>query len=338
MLALFLCQTGCFTSSYLLQAGEGQLDLMCRRTAITRAASDPKTPPDVRALLSEVPKVKAFALEHGLTPTGSYDTYVALDRPRVVWVTTASAPLAFEARTWRFPIVGSVPYLGWFDATDAEAYADELRAQGLDVDVRGATAYSTLGWFSDPILSSMLNRGPGGLAALVDVVLHESAHATRYIPGQSAFNESMAEAVADRLSGVYLRSHGLIAELWAYQQNQAAWEKRRTRMHEARRALEELYASSRSREEKLAEKARILEELRAELGIRRQINNATLLESRTYSSEAGAFAALWDRCGTWPRFWAAMRAIEPSWFPQEQATAFAGVLERATAVACPIQK
>jgi predicted aminopeptidase len=288
----------------------------------------------VRVLLEEVPSIKKFGIGFGLTPTSSYETYVALDRPRVVWVTTASEPLAFKGRKWRFPIVGSVPYLGWFDRDDAKSFAEGLAKEGLDVDVRGATAYSTLGWFNDPVLSSMLPEGPQALGGLADVVLHESVHATVYVPGQSTFNESLAEYVSDGLTEEYLRSRGLLPELAAYRSGRVEGERRRKRMHEAYKELEALYASARPREEKLAIKAKVLEELREELGFVRALNNATLLEARTYGSESAAFEALFQRCGTWPRFWTALREIDPAWFGGDQAARFGEVLVKAGEKSC----
>lgn len=329
-----LSAIGCAAPGYLPQAAQGQLDLLCRARPIERAIRDPETPERVRALLREVPSIKAFAVGYGLTPTKSYETFVALDRSRVVWVTSASEPLAFRGRKWRFPIVGSVPYLGWFDRDDAVRFGEELAKEGLDVDVRGATAYSTLGWFSDPVLSTMLPSGPATLAGLVDVVLHESVHATLYVPGQSTFNESLAEFVSDDLTEVYLTSHGLVPELVAYRTGHAEGARRRERMHETYKTLEALYASKLPREEKLAKKAKILEALRRELGFSRPVNNATLLESRTYGSESDAFGALFRRCGGWERFWKAVRGIDPAWFGGDQAAKFSGVLERAGEKSC----
>lgn len=326
--------TGCAAPGYLPQAAQGQLDLLCRARPIERAIHDPETPERVRALLREVPSIKAFAVSWGLTPTKSYETYVALDRSRVVWVTSASDPLAFKGRKWRFPIVGSVPYLGWFDRTDALRFADELSKEGLDVDVRGATAYSTLGWFSDPVLSTMLPNGPSTLGGLVDVVLHESVHATLYVPGQSAFNESLAEFVSDDLTEVYLTSHGRLPELFTYQMDRTEGARRRERMHETYKALEALYASKAPREEKLAKKRAILDALRKELGWTRPVNNATLLESRTYGSESDAFGELFRRCGSWEKFWKAVRGIDPAWFGGDQASKFGKVLARAGDAAC----
>lgn len=325
---------GCTGVAYLLQAGEGQLDLICRARPIDRAIADPDTPEHVRELLGEVRSIKQFGTTFGLTPTSSYETYVELDRSRVVWVTSASDPLAFRARKWRFPIVGTVPYLGWFDRDDARRFAEELRAEGLDVELRGASAYSTLGWFSDPVLSTMLPDGPQARGGLVEVVLHESVHATVYVAGQSTFNESLAEYVSDRLTEEYLSSRGLLPELAAIRTGRVASARRRKRMHEAYVELDALYRSPRPREEKLAEKARILRALREELRLARTPNNATLLQSKTYGSEEDEFEKLFRKCGTWERFWKAIRTIQPAEFGGDQAARFGDVLARAGGRAC----
>jgi len=333
-LAAGLLAGGCAAPGYLIQAAEGQLDLMCRARPIQRAIDDPDTPERVRVLLKEVPAIKKFGIGFGLTPTSSYETYVALNRSRVVWVTSASEPLAFRGRRWRFPIVGSVPYLGWFNGDDARRFADGLASEGLDVEVRGAGAYSTLGWFKDPVLSTMLPNGPSALTGLVDVVLHESVHATVYVPGQSTFNESLAEYVSDGLTEEYLRSRGLIAELIAYRQGRVSSDRRRKRMHEAYKELEALYASALPRAEKLEKKAAIIDALRAELGITRPLNNATLMESRTYGSEVDAFDALFKKCATWDRFWAAIRSIGTGSFSGDQAPRFGDVLVKVRETSC----
>src|SRR6185312_14274837 len=113
----------------------------------------------------------------------------------------------FRSKTWWFPIVGRVPYLGWFDRDDAHDFADELHREGWDSDVGAADAYSTLGWFDDPVLSTMIAGGDEAVGELVNVILHESVHATLYVDGQTRFNESLAEFVAGKLTTVYLGAH-----------------------------------------------------------------------------------------------------------------------------------
>ncbi len=212
-----LLSHGAFTLRYLAQAAAGQARIALAARSIDDAADDPSLAPHVRALLARVPGIKAFGRAQGLRPTASYGRYADLRRSAAAWIVQACAPLSFDVRRWTFPLVGSVPYLGFFDERTAHAYARSLAADGaLDVDVRTASAYSTLGWLRDPVLSTMLRSGPEALGALANVVLHESVHATVYVKDQSPFDESLATFVADRLTRTWLdteveRLHRMIA-------------------------------------------------------------------------------------------------------------------------------
>src|SRR5664280_430428 len=195
---------GCGSLGYLYQAANGQLALMNHARPVEELLKDPQTPPRLRRLLSENGPIKEFAEKQGLKPTRNYREYVQMDRPVAVWVVIASEEFRFKAKEWSFPLVGSFNSLGWFASADADAYAAGVRKEGWDVDVRGAAAYSTLGWFHDPILSTMIPEGDGAMGALVNTVLHESLHATVYVNNQSYFNESLACVVADKLTPEYL--------------------------------------------------------------------------------------------------------------------------------------
>ncbi len=236
-----------------------------------------------------------------------------LDRPVVVWVTTASEPLRFRPKTWAFPIVGTVPYLGWFDRDDARQLADELRAAGWDSDVGAAGAYSTLGWFDDPVLSSMIPEGEEAVGELVNVILHESTHATLYVDGQTRFNESLAEYAAGKLTLAYLdqRYGAGSPEKAAYLDAEHRGDERAAVMHHAYETLEKLYASPRGREEKLAEKQRILDALRRETHFHRPINNATLAAFKNYNSGTPELDALLRACGgSWQRFFGTLATLK----------------------------
>ncbi len=320
-MVLASCEAGCLQLGYLAQAAQGQDDIAYRTRPIARVLQDEGTSEYTRSMLSVIGDVKAFGERHGIDATGNYEDYVALDRPVVVYVVSASHPLRFESKTWWFPIVGSVPYLGWFDQRDAEQFAEELKEQGWDVDLRGARAYSTLGWFADPILSTMIRPRPSVVGDMVNVVLHESVHATHYVNSQSAFNESLADYVADTLTDVYLRDRLQLDrwELLTYAQSQRAREVRQRRFREAHEQLEALYASKESSADKLAMKRHITARLRAELRFWRPINNATLASSRTYHGGNEAFAQLFDDCGhDWRRFWTVVKAIDGDAFTKPQ--------------------
>lgn len=313
-----LVTSGCTAAEYLAQAGCGQIDIMLRARDIDAVVADVTVPKRTRELLAGVRDIKKFGERHSLRPTGSYHRYVELPRPVVVWVVTASEPLRFRPATWWFPIVGRVPYLGWFDREAAYDFAAQLRAQGLDVDVGGAEAYSTLGWFDDPVLSTMLDDGPEAVGELADVVLHESVHATLYIDGQTRFNESLAVFVAGRLTLAYLdERYGPASEQkTAFVEAERSADERREQMRRAYQALEALYASSRPAEEKLAAKRRILIALQREVHRRRPINNATLSAFKSYHSGAPELEALIVACGgSWQRFFEVLAPLKKNRAP-----------------------
>lgn len=328
---------GCFQTGYLLQAVYGQDEISFNARDIERVLADEAVPGGTRALLALIDDVKRYGIHHHLKPTDSYEEYVDVGRPAVVWVVSASHPLRFEPYTWWFPVVGDVPYLGWFHEGDAERFAAEIAAEGWDVDVRGASAYSTLGWFDDPVLSTMIHPRPSVVGDLVNVVLHESVHATYFVSSQTYFNESLADFVADTLTADYLRGRLRIDrwELYAYEESQTQRALRAKRLHEAYDTLSRLYASNMTEAEKLAIKARVTEALADEMGFTRPINNATLAQSRAYHGGVPAFDAVLAHCGgDWKRFWAAIGTIDTTSFGGPQREDVSEVLDPLLARPC----
>ncbi len=335
MFALVGPQLGCATIRYLFQAGKGQWALSNSARPVVEVIKDEKTSPELRKLLGSVEGVKKFGEEFGLRPTKNYTEFVKLDRKAVVWVVSACQPLKFDPKTWWFPVVGSFTYLGWFDRHDAEDFAKELRAEGLDVDVRGARAFSTLGWFRDPVLSTMILTSPTGLpdesaiGELANVVLHESVHATLYQKDQSYFNESVASFAADTLTSDYLeKTLGKGApEIGAYRRGEEEGKNRERIFHEAYVALEKLYASSLSDTEKLSEKSKIFTDLKRKSELRREINNATLIQYKTYGTGQEEFQELFNQCGRdWKNFWKALNTLKAGSFSRAQQEDLAPVL------------
>ena len=321
LLSLPALLAGCGNLHYLIQAGKGQMELINRARPISEVLRDERTPPRTRSLLGEISSVKKYGEENGLKPTSNYTEYVKLNRSAAVWVVSASETLRFKAKDWSFPIVGSFPYLGWFDANDAKEFASGLKKEGWDVDVRRASAYSTLGWFRDAVLSTMIPEGPEALGDLVNVVLHESVHATLYIKGQSFFNESLANFMANQLTLTYLDKikgpHS--PERQAYLDSQAYGDKIEKRFHDSYVILAGLYSSSKPDSEKIQEKEKILSALASELGFKREINNATLIQFKTYNTGQEDFESLFKRCGSsWPKFLTALKTLTPSSFGKPQ--------------------
>ena len=331
-------QMGCMMSAYLTQAAEGQLAILRARRPIDEVVADPSTPPNIRRLLAEVPRIKAFGQTQGLKATDNYQTYADLKRPAVVWVVSATEELAFEPKKWSFPIVGSVPYLGWFDKDDALRHARDLHDEGWESDVRPATAFSTLGWFEDPVLSTMIDDDLDALGQLADVVLHESTHATHYVDGQTAFNESIANFVGDNMAVLWLdqRLGPDAAEKRAFLETEHRRKQRAALMHDTYARLEALYQSKLTTTEKRAQKAIILGRLTTELGARRPINNATLFEFKSYHGGEVQLARLFATCDRkFPRFVGALRTITKSSFSEPQQRDLTSVLAPLIAGNCP---
>ncbi len=306
--------SGCLPVRYVTQAAAGQEQLNSRGIAIDEVVKGGHLDKRTRNLLSHVARIKAFGERYGLRRTNNYERYVWIDRPAVVWVVSACHPLAFRPRAWKFPVVGSITYTGWFDRKEAKSYADQLAKEGWDVDLRPSQAYSTLGWFDDPILSTMISDGDEALGDLADVVLHETLHATFYVPNQSTLNESVASFFGDELSVKYLEETvgPDSPEKSSFLAMRARGERRGHVMKAAYDELAALYKSNRSREEKLAEKKRITDNLRAELSIKRPVTNATLIQYKTYGSGKQELRELLDRCdGSFPRMLKTLERIRP---------------------------
>ena len=184
---------GCGNFSYYLQSVEGQIDLLQKREQIAQVLADPATPPALKRRLEQILTIRDFAsAELKLPDNKSYRGYADLQRPFVVWNVFAAEEFSIMPRQWCFLIAGCVDYRGYFSQVNAEAYARELRDQGLDVFVGGVPAYSTLGWFDDPVLNTFVNYPEYELARLL---FHELAHQLVYVKGDSEFNESFASAV-----------------------------------------------------------------------------------------------------------------------------------------------
>lgn len=195
LLLLLLLLPGC-SPGYVVRAGFEQATILSRRTPIHRVIEDPATAPETRRKLDLVLQARDFADRSlALNAGESYTTYSWVDSDTLLLVVSGSRKDRFEAYTWWFPIVGRVPYKGFFRFADAHAEAARLEAAGFDAYVRPAGAFSTLGWFNDPLLNTLLRYDD---VTLVSTVIHELLHNTLFIPGQVAFNESFANFVGDR--------------------------------------------------------------------------------------------------------------------------------------------
>jgi predicted aminopeptidase len=188
--SLMFCSPG-----YVIQAGVQEAKILSRRQPIDEVIASPGTDAGTRAKLELVRSARTFAVERLELDAGdSYTTFSRVDRDTLLMVVTAAPKTSFTPYTWWFPIVGRVPYKGFFDPDDARGEARRLAAKGYDTHVRPSGAFSTLGWFNDPLLSTILAYDDVALAA---TVIHEITHNTTFIEGQVGFNESFANFVGD---------------------------------------------------------------------------------------------------------------------------------------------
>ena len=193
LLALSILLISCEAVTYYSQAVRGQLALNLGRENIQQLLEDKNLPHNLREKFIEVNKIREFAeIELGLPIGGNYATYVDLGREYVVWNVFAAPEFSTEPMNWCYPIAGCVSYRGYFSESSAMRFAEKLRGKGLDVYVAGISAYSTLGWFDDSVLNTVVDRSSDQLASLI---FHELAHQVIYIPGDTDFNESFATAV-----------------------------------------------------------------------------------------------------------------------------------------------
>jgi predicted aminopeptidase len=290
---------GCLMPRYLGQAIHGQLDLLRRARPIDAVIADPETPARTRVLLGEIAGIRDFAAREGLRTGKNYETYVEVAPEATVWFVGAADPLSFKPRRWCFPVAGCFTGLGWFDYEDAIEHRDQLRRDGYDAMARPAGAYSTGGWFHDPITSSMLDNGPNAFAELANVVLHESVHATVFIPDQPYFNEGLAEYVGDAMTDLWLvdRFGADAPELTSWHVTQAWRRTRMARLFAAYQELDELYKTKRPAAEKRTAKAAIIDKLVEDLDLWTRPNNASLVELRVYKASYDAFARVHAACG-----------------------------------------
>lgn len=332
---LALPLAGC-SPGYVLEAAYRQGKILLAREQIGDLLTDPRTPIEERKKFRLVLDARQFGVALGLTPKRAFTEFSRVDGEAVAWVLSAAKRTEFSFFTWWFPFVGTVPYKGYFEKSDGEAEARVLETKGYETWVRGTSAFSTLGWFNDPLLSTTLRTHP---TQIVNTVLHESLHSTIWVPGEVAFNESLANFVglrgalaffaarASACSGVDTASadtNNASTDCAEDQKNLQIAERTLIRERELAtvvqnlfHALEELYKSSAREEEKLSRRELIFESLVAplrasypELKILEKINNAEILQLQLYLQDFGIFEALFrNQNEEWAPFFESMRSI-----------------------------
>ncbi|HEX8544203.1 MAG TPA: aminopeptidase [Pseudomonas sp.] len=312
---------GCSSVNYYDQLVSGQLQLLRARQPVTEVIADPTRSPRLRQMLEHSQQARTFASRQLHLPDNrSYRLYADLGRPYVVWNVFATGEFSLEPVTHCFPIAGCVAYRGYYSVGGARGAAALQRQAGQDVYVSGVEAYSTLGWFDDPILSSMLGWGDERLATLI---FHELAHQQFYVKDDSEFNESFASFVEQEGTRQWRAARGLPAERLSQSKQRDQF----TRLVlDTREHLKRLYSqplnAEQMREGKAAEFETLRNNYRAlrdtqwagdkryDAWINAPLNNAKLLPFGLYDQWVPAFAALFKQVdGDWAAFYAAVERL-----------------------------
>ncbi|MFW6215477.1 MAG: aminopeptidase [Alkalispirochaetaceae bacterium] len=308
---------------YLVNQGAGFISYQLKAQSLERSA---RRSPEYRPLFTESEAIRSFGAEFfGLEASGNYTTFVEIDRDYLVSVVSAARPASFERKLWRFPVVGSVPYRGYYSENGAHRLARQLREEGWETVVRRVNAFSSLGFFPDPLYSFMAGYHPERLANLL---LHEMTHATLWIPDEVPLNEAMATFVGDRGALAYLAyRYGEGSE--RYREGVVRQQERRrfvSFMRQLAGRLELLYAEPLEEAEILRRKEEIIREEQQRFAENyddwfstdryrflpgMEINNAYVDLFRTYNDELPLFEQLYQTVnGDMGRFFDALRDIE----------------------------
>ncbi len=299
-MAALLILTGCESISYYGQAIGGHFKLLSAARPIDTWLADPATPADLRQHLETARGIRQFATQElHLPDNASYTTYADLGRRFAVYNVFAARKFSVDPKPECFPVTGCVSYRGFFSEREAQHYADKLRGAGFDVYVGGVLAYSTLGWFDDPLLSTFIRYPDAQVARLV---FHELAHQLVYAKGDTTFNESFAVVVEDEGVRRWLEAQGRTADLAAFRARDLA-----ARIKDTRERLKTIYAAKLAPGEMEERKKGEFDRLRALYPsfVPAEPNNAFLVSIALYNefvpalerllAEAGGLDAFYDR-------------------------------------------
>jgi len=322
-LLLFSCSNTQETAlSYYAQSIKGHLALMNQRESIDTVLEEAQ--PELKKQLLLAQDIRRFASDTlGLPNNKSYSTYVELERRYVVWNVFAAESLALNIKQWCYLVIGCANYRGYYQEESAQRYADGLREQGYDVVVGGVSAYSTLGWFADPLTSALLRRNGANLAELI---FHELAHQEVFIKNDSRFNEAFASVVGEQGVFLWLEQTQQLEALAAYERQHEVYADFLALVKGTRQRLLDNYQSALSDEQKLIQKAAIFSDMKERYEIlksekwdgkawyegwfSRPLNNARFVSIATYRDLVPAFETLFERCGRdFKRFYARVERI-----------------------------
>lgn len=308
IIAFLFLLPGC----YLYQQGKGQLILHKSQVPIEKAIQEEGNPKYKRLLIA-VPEIKYFAEQSlYLKKSENYTSYFKTEKKGVSFVVTAAKKHELSPYTWWFPIIGSVPYKGFFNRKDAVELEQELQSEGYDTLLFAAPAYSTLGWFNDPVTTPMLKRGYFNFA---ETIFHEMAHTTVYVNGQGNFNEQLASFVGEKGALQYFHEKKIFDQVHIDRLMEKRKQHKRY-VENVRKYIPELralYSKNLPLQEVLQKREEIFDKLVDDLMIlyphlprkHWKFNNAKILQFIRYRSESRIIKEVWERGnGDWKVFWA----------------------------------
>jgi predicted aminopeptidase len=318
-LPLVLLCSACSELRYYGQSAGGQLDIVQRRQPVDTLIAAPDTDAQLRRRLQHAREMRAFAIaELALPDTGSYTYYADLERDFAVLALYAAPEFSTGLKTWCYPVAGCANYRGYFDRGMLDADVGELQRQDYDVYIARVPAYSTLGWFDDPLLNTVLDWPESQMAGLI---FHELAHQRLYVKGDTVFNESFATAVERAGVERWLAARGRSQEVQVYRRRWRDRERVVALVAQAREDLDVIYRSGADPQSLRRAKQRRLDELREQYRALRtesgadpgydawfadELNNARLGSLAAYHAYVDAFLALLARhCGDMEAFYEA---------------------------------
>lgn len=310
ILTCYLCLSGCSTLAYYAQSIHGHIEVLSQRQPIIKYLQKSPLESDTARKLRLVLDLLEFSNnELHLPDNGSYRSYSDIGREFVIWNVFATPRLSLQPEQWCYLIVGCLNYRGYYSKADAIEFAGKLNTQDHDVFMGGVAAYSTLGWFSDPVLNTMLRWNDTYLAR---VIFHELAHQKLYIKDDTEFNEAFADAVATIATGLWLRNTNSSEEYQKFLMQQKYDRQFIELVLEYKHKLALLYDSAQTDEDKLVQKQVIFHELQEQFRhmrtswidynvydswIEEDLNNAKLAAFATYRELVPAFMALYEASG-----------------------------------------
>jgi len=312
LVALLTQLAGCSAGpSYYAQAISGHFRLMRSRVPVSDLLADPKTDPELARRLRQTLLMRRFAHEKlGLPDNGSYSRLAITGKQAVTWNVVAAPEFSVKPRLWCFPVAGCVAYRGYFHRQAAEKFARKMEKKSFDVMVSPAIAYSTLGWFEDPLVDTMLQYSD---ATLAGIIFHELAHERLYVRSATEFNEAFADFVEETGVRLWLSQSGRTGDIERWKEKRRAAVQLNHLLQETRQRLEAIYASARPDDIKRQEKKRIFGAMRMQYRTLVQkdwkgvdyfaswmdgeLNNAHLALMDSYEGGVCAFAALYEEAG-----------------------------------------